>query len=250
MTLPPLLRVLHGVGEQVDRRLQQHVAIGQHAQVQRAELAGQRDLLLLGRRLHDADRLVQQLVERQRRLVDRHDARLDPRQVQQVVDQPLQAVGLAVDDAQELLAGRVVVGFAIDEQLDIGPNAGQRRLHLVADRRDELRVPLLNRLLAGDIGQHGHGAVRRGRGRSRLLLLAAGQRAAGDAIPVLLAVLVGQRHFAAALRRGAAAARLAEQADELLAAREAAPAPDALRRSALTSSSCSALGLASTISPN
>ena len=41
-------------------------AIGQRAQIKGAQLGRQRDLLVFGARLHDADRLGQQFVERKR----------------------------------------------------------------------------------------------------------------------------------------------------------------------------------------
>jgi hypothetical protein len=90
----------------------------------------------------------------------------------------------------------------------------------VADRGNELRVALLNGLLSGDVRQHGHRAVIRAPIGWRLRLELVRERPAVDAIPVWLAFLVGQRHFGGPLRRGTAAARLAQHAHELLAALE------------------------------
>ncbi len=103
--------------------------------------------------------LFQQFVERPLLFADADHAGLDPGQVQQVVDQPLQPIGLAVDDARELFAGRLVLGVAVGQQFHVGLDAGQGRLHLVADRGDELGVSLLQRLLVADVAEHGHGAL-------------------------------------------------------------------------------------------
>ena len=126
VTRPPSGVYLTALDKQVDRRLQQHVAVGQHAQVHRAQVADELDLLGFGRRLDHAERLFQHLVERAGLLADLDHAGLDAGQVQQVLDQPLQAVGLAVDDAEELLAGLLVLGLAVGQQLDVGLDAGQR----------------------------------------------------------------------------------------------------------------------------
>ena len=52
-----------------------------------------------------------------------------------------------------------VLGVAVGQQFDVGLDAGQRRLHFVADRRDELGVALLQGLLLADVAEHGDRAV-------------------------------------------------------------------------------------------
>ena len=220
VTLPPAWRVLDRVAEQVDGRLQEHVFVGQNAQIERAELGGEANLLLFGRGFQHADRLGQLFVERQGRLVDPHHAGLDAGQIEQVLDQSLQAIGLAVDDSQEFLARLFIFGFAVGEQFDIGPDARQGGLHLVTDRGDEFGISLLDRLQVADVGQHRDGTV------ARMIRVASGpfllrsQCAAGNAIPVRVSFAIRQREFAAALRRGFAAASFGQQTDQIFAAFE------------------------------
>ena len=58
---------------------------------------------------------------------------------EEVADEPLQAVGVALDDAQELalLVGQVS-GCSVEHELEVAANRGEGRAELVRDERDEL----------------------------------------------------------------------------------------------------------------
>ncbi len=67
----------------------------------------------------------------------------DASQFHQVVDESLQPVDFDADDAQEFSLRLLVFGLSVGQQLDVRLDARQRRLHLVADGRDELGVSFL-----------------------------------------------------------------------------------------------------------
>ena len=72
-----------------------------------------------------------------RLLVDFHQAGLDAADVQNVVDEAPEAVGLVLDDVVELALGLLVVCLAVDQEFDVRLDARQRRAQLVADAGDE-----------------------------------------------------------------------------------------------------------------
>ncbi len=98
------------------------------------------NLLGLGRRLHDAQCLFQQFIERAGLFADLHDTGFDASQIEQVVHQPLQSIGLLVDDVEEFVALGLVLGVAIGQQFDVRLDGSQRRLHFVAGGRHEFGV--------------------------------------------------------------------------------------------------------------
>ena len=83
--------------------------------------------------------------------VDLLDAGFDPRQIEQVFDQPLQAIGLRIDHGQELFASFVVFRLAIEQQFDISTNSSQGRFHLVTGRRYEFGMSLLDPAFTTDV---------------------------------------------------------------------------------------------------
>ena len=89
-----------------------------------------------------------------------HHAGFDPSDIQQIVDQPVQPIGLDADHAQEFFASVRVVGIAVGEQFDIRFDSGQRRFHFVADRGDELGIALLTGFRLGRVAEHGKSSGR------------------------------------------------------------------------------------------
>ena len=81
-------------------------------------------------------------------------AQLDPRQRQQVVDQPRHAPGLRLHDAEEALARRRVLARRALQGVDEAGDGGERRAQLVADIGDEVGAHLLD---AADRGEIVHG---------------------------------------------------------------------------------------------
>ena len=91
---------------------------------------------------------------------------VEPRQPQQVGDEPFHPRGVAEDDLQEL--ARLAVFALVEQRLDVAANGGQRRAQFVRDVGDEVAAHLVRPPEVGDVVQHQHGAVagrvpRRGR---------------------------------------------------------------------------------------
>ncbi len=99
----------------------------------------ERDLLLLGERPRGLDRLG-----RDRREVDRADlegelARLDLGEEEEVADKVEEPVRVSLDHTQELaLLVRDLARLAVEDELEVAADRGQRRAELVRDEGDEL----------------------------------------------------------------------------------------------------------------
>ena len=118
------------------------------------------DLLLLGLRRNHFHRLLENHHQALRLAVGLHQARLNARDVENVVDQPAQAIGFVVNHLIELMLRLLIGCLAVDEHLDIGLDAGQRRAQLVRDVGDEVVLHLRHFLLLGHVVQHAHHAGR------------------------------------------------------------------------------------------
>ncbi len=145
-------RELHSVGDQVHDDLLQAVGVRLHPSRRLAfgELDGDFSLLREGpNRLHGTSSRV---VQHNRFDLDRHPPALDPREVQQVVDQANQAIEVSQRDVQQvmrLLGDRP--GRALPQQAERRLDRGQRRAQLVAHHRDELALRRLRLGLLGHI---------------------------------------------------------------------------------------------------
>ena len=78
---------------------------------------------------------------------------VEPRQPQQVLDQPLHARRMALDDLEEALPGVGVVGL-VEQGLGVALDGGERRAQLVRDVGDEVAADLIGALEVGDVVQH------------------------------------------------------------------------------------------------
>ena len=102
--------------------------------------------------------------------VEQHQARVELRELEQVLGQPVEPLDLLAARLEELGACRGIVGGALREQLVEGPQGGQRRAQLVrhvgqevaapvavaADDLDALLEPVGHRVeLDGQLGQLG-----------------------------------------------------------------------------------------------
>ena len=167
----------------------------------------------------DAKRFFQHVVQRLAALGYADHAGLDASQVEQVVDEPLQPIGLVADHAEKFAARGLVVGVAVDQQLGIGFDAGQRRFHFVAKGRYELGVALLDGFLSADVAEHGDGPLRFGDGLAAATVV---QRnvAGRDVVPARRAVGPGDFDFKVPLSKGLAAASFRQQLHQLLAVQQ------------------------------
>ena len=97
------------------------------------------DALLLCERPGRLDRLRRNRGEVDRADVERELAGLDLRQEEQVADESEQPVRVPLDDAEELpLLGGHAAGLAIEDELQVAADRGERCSKLVGDERDEL----------------------------------------------------------------------------------------------------------------
>ena len=142
-----------GVRQQVQHHLLHAEWIGEHD----GRLVGvaQHDgavRVLFAELLHEA---AQYMVQRDRLEIHDEPARLDQRDIEHVVHDPLQTLGLAQHDPVVLLAllGGVVHG-ALDEAGEETPERCQRRAELVGDHRDEVALDLLRLHLLAGVANH------------------------------------------------------------------------------------------------
>ena len=91
---------------------------------------------------------------------------VEPRQPQQILDEPLHPLRVARDDLEEP-AALVLVGVALRQRFDVAANRGQRRAQLVRDVGDEVAADLIGAPQVGDVVQHEDDAVRDRAGRRR-----------------------------------------------------------------------------------
>ncbi len=133
-------RVQVRVGQQVGDDLADPPRIGERRRQRRRDVRGQVLVLRDDARLHQLDHLVHDLADIDRAPVDLDVVGLDPRHVEQVVDELDEPVGRLEDDVDELaLALGHVLGRAL-EQLDEALDRGQRTAQLVRGGRDELAL--------------------------------------------------------------------------------------------------------------
>ena len=86
--------------------------------------------------------------------------RIEPRQPQQVLDQPLHPRRVPRDDLEKL--PRVLgIGRLVEQRLDVSANRRQRRAQLVRHVGDEVAPDLIGAAQIGDVVQHEHGAAAR-----------------------------------------------------------------------------------------
>ena len=89
-----------------------------------------------------------------RLLVDLHQAGFNARNIQNVVNQSAEAVGLVLDDLIKLMRGFFVIGLTIDQHFHVGLDAGERRAELVADAGDEVVLQLGDFLFPRHVVEH------------------------------------------------------------------------------------------------
>ena len=140
-----LLRELDRVREQVEQHLPQPGRVAddpcRHAVV---DEAAELDVLLGGARRDDVERALDALAEIERLALELEPARLDLREVEDVVDDAQQRVAARPDDLGELALLRRQLG---PEQQAGHPDHGvHRRPDLVAHRREERALRLRRRL--------------------------------------------------------------------------------------------------------
>ncbi|EPH46818.1 putative Hybrid signal transduction histidine kinase J [Streptomyces aurantiacus JA 4570] len=131
---------LHRVGQQVAQHLQEalFVRVQRRGQLRR-HAYGEVESLLCGQRAESGLYVVHELDERDARRADVHLARLDLRQVEDVVDELEQVRARAVDRLGELhLLGREVRVGVVGEQLGQDQQGVERRTQLVRHVREEL----------------------------------------------------------------------------------------------------------------
>ena len=129
-------RVLGGVVEQVDQHLleQHHVEV-EHGQV---GLEVDRDAVLRQRRGRPLQGRADDLAEVDGLPVEHDPARFETGHVEQVGDEPAQALGLVLDRGRELVAGRrVVEGIVLAQRRHCASDGGERGLEVVRERRQQ-----------------------------------------------------------------------------------------------------------------
>src|ERR1039458_6088099 len=105
----------------------------------------------IGHRGHGVDRFARQVQDGTAAQLQRRPAGLHPLQVENVVDQPDQALGVAGGDAQQVLRLAIHVAQQARRQQPQRPaNAGQRSSQLVGDGGNEL---VLHHIHVGTLGQ-------------------------------------------------------------------------------------------------
>ena len=109
--------------------------------------------------LHAVDGLADDLGQLHRAEGERLAAALDALEIEDVVDEPDQAVGVGERDAEQV--GGLVVHLAEDaggEQAERAANGGERGAQLVADGGDELVLEPVERVALADVAEAEHGA--------------------------------------------------------------------------------------------
>ena len=120
--------------------------------------------------LHVAARRLEQLLPR-----------IEPREPQQVLDQPLHARRVPRDDLEELPRA-VGVGRLVEQRLDVAADRRERRAQLVRHVGDEVAPDLIGAPQIGDVVQHEHGAAAAGpeTGAARATNVRPGSRASAS----------------------------------------------------------------------
>src|SRR5215207_9512560 len=127
-----------GIGHQVVEHLGQAAAIADHFRgggQRRSEL----DALLVGNRLRRFDGLGDDVVEVDLAELERELPGLDLSEEEEVADEVHEALRVAVDDGEEtVLVVAQLTRAAVEEQLEVAADRGQRGPELMRDQRDEL----------------------------------------------------------------------------------------------------------------
>ncbi len=150
-------RVGARVGDQVSQHVVQLRRIAGHG----GRIAGDRDLEVLFAGLDGGGEVAgDRLRERAQiaaRDVERFLPRLEPRESQQVLHQPLHAPRMSHDDREEparVLGARV----AFRQRFHVAPDRRQRRPEFVGDVGDEVAADAVDAFQLGDVVQHEHDA--------------------------------------------------------------------------------------------
>ncbi len=150
-------RKLDRIGEQVGEDLEQAIGVGGNL-----HLRGVVDELHaggIGHRLHVFDGLLHDFGQLHGAEGERLASALDSLQVENVVDQAHQAVGVGDGDAQQI--GGLFVGLAENaggEQSQRPADGGERRAQFVTDRGDELVLELVQGIALADVAEAEHRA--------------------------------------------------------------------------------------------
>src|SRR6266545_2027738 len=148
---PPALRrvlegIVHEVGEGLLDRVRINERIGQVGRHRHLQLEAS-----LGEGVTEGvEDLVDQRLDRMRTELVALPPSLDAREVQDVVDEPRETLALTGDDGVVLAPRRLVGSAAELERFAEHPDQGQRRLEVVGDIRDEVRLEARHLRLALD----------------------------------------------------------------------------------------------------
>ena len=151
---PALARVaeLHRVGEQVEHHLHDAVEVRGHHRHALRHLRAQLDALFLEQLAHRRDRVLDDFLHVHRTGMPLDVARLELGDVEDLVDQPRQALAFLDDDAELARAlGRLEVRV-VAQDLREGADRGERRAQFVRHGRDEIvlqPVEFLQALVGG-----------------------------------------------------------------------------------------------------
>jgi hypothetical protein len=143
-------RELDGIGKQIGDHLQQAVAVGGDL-----GLDGIVNQLHAGRfrhRLHSVDGLLDDLSQLHAAEGQRLAAALDALEIEDVVNEPDQAIGVCKSDAQQV--GRFLIHLAQNargEQPQRATDGSKRRAQLMAYRGDELVFQPVERIALADV---------------------------------------------------------------------------------------------------
>ena len=143
MTRPPGGREPHRVVEQVEQHLVHALAIGEHGREVARQVVGERHPrfgtgdLDLGEHLRDERSELHPLA------LERHVAGLEPGEIEELVHEASQTLGLHEHDLQRLPVG---LFDAVEQVLQMRAQRRDRRLQLVRDVRDELAPKQLEAL--------------------------------------------------------------------------------------------------------
>ena len=123
--------------------------VGAHEREAVGDVGAQADLLLLCALAEQTDDVTHDVVEVLVLDVQTELARLDARQIEQILHELLEALRVALDDVEEVRRGLGVALHREAERLRRGAHGRHRRAELVRDVRDEI---LPQRLEAADVG--------------------------------------------------------------------------------------------------
>ena len=124
-----------------------------------------RDPLALGfdRRRQIGNHAAEDLTHVAARHLQRLLTRIETRQAQQVLDQPLHARRVPRDDLEELVRA-VGIRRLVEQRFHVSANGGERRPQLVRHVGDEVAPDLIGPAQIGDVVQDEHGAAAAGAG--------------------------------------------------------------------------------------